>query len=59
MKMSYKYYEAYSQLKDEKHTLEKSEKELENKVKEKRLSGVDVEEQLHKLEENEKMLKVN
>jgi hypothetical protein len=35
-------HEAYSQLKDEKHTLEKSEKELENKVKEKRLSGVDV-----------------
>ncbi len=27
-------HEAYSQLKDEKHTLEKSEKELENKVKE-------------------------
>ncbi|XP_063434418.1 golgin subfamily B member 1-like isoform X3 [Mytilus trossulus] len=50
-------HEAYSQLKEEKHVLEKSEKDLEGKVKAKRLSGVDIEEQLHKLEENEKTLK--
>ncbi|XP_076104975.1 uncharacterized protein LOC143073368 isoform X8 [Mytilus galloprovincialis] len=50
-------HEAYSQLKEEKHVLEKSEKDLEGRVKAKRLSGVDIEEQLHKLEENEKTLK--